>query len=354
MTNVISLSVPHRRQSFGERAGPMSAIFAQKRRMSEDVFWLKENAEFLNIVECTGTGIPADALENWTPFYEELSRRLSFFPQYYRFLLSIALDLEDLGMPGNAAETACRWAERKGLAEAELSDLQRGEARRLLARRGANTRAADSGLDDRLRAFVSRAGTFSLPNKKAAYELTHIVFYLSEYGRRDPQLPEEAMISLEYAGVLAMLEQNMDLLAEVCIALRYAGKTPSLTWESRVIRGLRFFDVDSDDTGSVADDYHEYLVSSWSASVSGDRGMSSGLVAERTTFRRSQAFLAAPLRNLSSALYDLDQARSGDWNCMRPWVFDLMDDEQQAVLAEAESSSPHFESFFEGFARAHA
>ena len=354
MTNVISLRVPHRRQSFGERAGPLSAIFAHKRRMSDDVFWLKENAEFLNIVECTGTGIPDTALENWAPFYDELSRRLSFFPQYYRFLLSITLDLEDLGMPGSAGAEACKWAERKGLAEAELSDLQRGEARRLLARRGANTRAADSGLDDRLRAFVSRAGTFSLPNKKAAYELTHIVFYLSEYGRRDPQLPEEALISLEYAGVLAMLEQNMDLLAEVCIALRYAGKTPSATWETRVIRGLRSFAINGDDTGSVADDYHEFLVSSWAAAVSGDRGMSQGLVPERITFQRSQAFLSAPLRSLSSALYDLDQARSGDWNCMRPWVFDLMDDEQQAVLAEAESSSPHFESFFEGFARAHA
>ncbi|MEO9515503.1 MAG: hypothetical protein ABJG55_07205 [Paracoccaceae bacterium] len=354
MTNIVSLRVPHRRHSFGERAGQLSAIFAQKRRLPDDVFWLKENAEFLNIVECTGIGLPEFALENWAPFYDELSRRLSFFPQYYRFFVSITLDLEDLGMPGNAGEEACNRAERKGLAEAELSDLQRGEARRLLARRGANTQAADSGLDDRLRAFVSRAGTFALPNKKAAYELTHIVFYLSEYGRRDPQLPQAALISLEYAGVLAMLEQNMDLLAEVCIALRYAGKAPSATWESRVIRGLRCFEIDSHDTGPATDDYHEYLVSSWSAAVSGDRAISQGLIPGHTTFRRNQAFLSAPLRSLSSALYDLDHARSGDWNCMRPWVFDLMDDEQQAVLAEAESSSPHFESFFEGFARAHA
>ncbi len=354
MTNVISLSVPHRRQGFAERSGSLAAIFSKMRRLPDDVFWLKENAEFLNITECTGTGVPAPALENWSAFYADLDRRLNFFPQYYRFLLSITLDLEDLGLEGDAGERACAWVSRKGLAEAELSDLQRGEARRLLSRRGASTLAADAGLDDRLRAFVSRAGTFSLPNKKAAYELTHIVFYLSEYGRRDPQLPEHALISLEYAGVLAMLEQNMDLLAEVCIALRYAGLTPSLAWESRVIRGLRYFEVDSDEDAPMADDYHEYLVSSWAASVAGDSGVSMGVRPERCVFRRTSETLSAPLRSLSSALYELDQARSGDWHRMRPWVYDLMDDEQQAILAEAETSTPHFESFFEGFARAHS
>ena len=277
---------------------------------------------------------------------------LVFFPQYYRFLLSIALDLEDLGMPGDVGEVACAWAAKEGLAEAELSDLQRGEARRLLARRG-HGEAKDAGLDDRLRAFVSRAGTFSLPNKKAAYELTHIVFYLSEYGRRDPMLPESAIVSLEYAGMLAMLEQNMDLLAEVCIALRYAGQVPNPGWEGRILRNLRYFAL-GEREGSVVDDYHEYMVSCWAALAAGEAGTSQQVSAETGLFRRTSDVTKAPLLPLSSALYALDRARSGNWIQMRGWVYDQMDAEQQAILAEVEASSPYFESFFEGFARAQA
>ena len=79
------------------------------------------------------------------------------------------------------------------------------------------------GLNDRLRGFARRSITFALPNKKAAYELTHIVFYLSEYGRRDPEVGQAFIDSLHFAGTLAFLELNLDLLAEICIALRFAG-----------------------------------------------------------------------------------------------------------------------------------
>jgi hypothetical protein len=89
----------------------------------------------------------------------------------------------------------------------------------------------DAGLNDRLLHFINCAETFALPNKKAAYELTHIVFYLSEYGRRDPHLDNRAIQSLNFVGILAYLDQNADLLAEVCIALRYAGQAPSKIWE---------------------------------------------------------------------------------------------------------------------------
>ena len=84
------------------------------------------------------------------------------------------------------------WVATQGLAEVELSGFQRGEAFRLLSRRGKKI-PIDTGLDDRLRQFINRSATLALPNKKAAYELTHIVFYLSEYGRRDPKLDAGAI-----------------------------------------------------------------------------------------------------------------------------------------------------------------
>lgn len=351
MSNVIALRVPHRRQRLSDRTTALASLFAQHRRGPEDVFWLKENAEFLNICECTGLGVSADALENWRVFYEELPRRLAFFPQYYRFFLSIALDLEALGVSGNAADEACRFVVAEDLSNTEFSDLQRAEARRLLARRGYDTAAADPGLDGRLHGFMDRTATFSLPNKKAAYELTHIVFYLSEYGRRDPGLSRAALRSLEYAGTMAMLEQNMDLLAEICVALRYAGQEPSAVWEDCVLRGLSEFGLEQ--TGSTGgDDYHEYLVSSWCAAQAGSDGSSAAVDAVPTRFDRTVQ--EGPLRMMSSALLDLDRLRSGDWHKMRPMLYDCVDPKGRAVLDAAERATPYFDQFFEGFARARA
>ena len=120
--------------------------------------------------------------------------RIAFFPQYYRFLTSIALDLEALGQKGEVGEHLCAFVQRQGLPEAELSDLQRAEAMRLLARKGFETEGA-ADLRARLHRFMDQSTAFAIPNRKAAYELTHIVFYLSEYGRRDPELSEKTLQS---------------------------------------------------------------------------------------------------------------------------------------------------------------
>lgn len=192
MTNLISLSVPQRRQTFSQNADALIDVFTNHPRTSEDVFWLKENGELLNILECSGTPVKEESLAVYQQFYQQLPATIAFFAQYYRFYLSICLDLEDLGLKGNLGEQMGEWVATQGLAEVELSDFQRGEAFRLLSRRGKKI-PIDTGLDDRLRQFLNRSATFALPNKKAAYELTHIVFYLSEYGRRDPKLDAGAI-----------------------------------------------------------------------------------------------------------------------------------------------------------------
>lgn len=350
MSNVVALSIPHRRQRLSERAGALTRLFARGRRAQDDVFWLKENAEHLNILECTHQQVgPAD-LGIYADFYEGLPERLAFFPQYYRFLLSIALDLEALGLGEDLGEGLCAWVAREGLPEAEFSDLQRAEARRLLARRGVVTSAADPGLDDRLRAFASRGPTFSLPNKKAAYELTHIVFYLSEYGRRSPDLPSEVIASLDYAGLLAFLDRDLDLLAEICIAMRYCGVTPSAIWESHVLDGLRHAGFAPAGPGAIEDDYHEYLVSGWLAAVSGDAGIGAAVPEESRCIRRVQT-PPGPLRRLSVGLYGLADRRCGDWEVMRNDIEAFCDEDDLHLLRSAEASSPRFSAFFEIFAR---
>lgn len=350
MSNVIKLNVPSQRQSHSARRSALIASFATHRRFGDDVFWLKENAELLNILECTGARLETDALAPHEGFYAQVEKRLGFFPQYYRFLLSICLDIEDLGMQGSKAETLCHWVAREGLADAELSDLQRAEARRLMQRRGIDPLPDDTGLINRLHNFIDRSETFAMPNKKAAYELTHIVFYLSEYGRRDPQLSPAAITSLEFAGILAYLDQNADLLAEICVALRYAGVEPSDIWEGWLEREVHRFDVAMGAHVSTSDEYHDYFVCNWLMAVAGRDAFVKEASFDRMAFYRVDP-IGGPLREMSQCMFQLEDQRSGDWQLMRPHVEDSLSETGYEILSEAQASSDKFDAFFAGFAR---
>lgn len=351
MTNVIHLTPPSRINPQEARLGALLSNFAEHRRHGDDVFWLKENAEILNILECTGTQPGEAALEAYAEFYQTVEKRLRFFPQYYRFFLSITLDLEDLGMVGDQGERLVAWAQDQDLPRAELSDLQRMEAVRLMARRDRAPKGCDPTLEDRARYFMGRSDTFALPNKKAAYELTHLVFYLSEYGRCDPNLDADAKRSLHFAGLLAFIEQNADLLSEICIAMHYAGDIPPGLWTDWLKRETALFTV-SDGMGlSVQDDYHEFLVCNWHQALVGDAAFAKGFVDDRMRFDRNVA-RATPMREMSEAMFSLDDARSGDWISMRLYMEDRLSPEAMRVLDQAETSSQHFEAFFHGFARA--
>ncbi|WP_299498993.1 hypothetical protein [uncultured Roseobacter sp.] len=347
MSNVVSLDLP-RRKSLPERQALLLQNFACHRRSSDDVFWLKENAEILNILATGGAQLAGAALEPYTQVYNGLEERLRFFPQYYRFLLSICLDLEDLGLGKDTGTALCHWASQAGVAEAELSDLQRAEARRLLSRRGIEHE--DRGLTERLHRFVNRSDTFALPNKKAAYELTHIVFYLSEYGAKNPHLEEAALASLEFAGLLAYLDQDVDLLAEICVAMRFAGHFPSVIWEDWIAREMGGFVLRANGAGPT-DAYHEYLVTSWWAGFADHSSFpgtpsDAGLHVDRHVSRRG------PLRAMSEYMFHLGPARSGDWERMRQGLTDAVGDDGVEILFGAEQSSDRFGAFFEGFARA--
>ncbi|WP_375691200.1 DUF6902 family protein [Pseudooceanicola sp. LIPI14-2-Ac024] len=350
MTNVVHLTFPSRARSRGDRLAALTASFAAERRQDDDVFWLKENAELLNILECTGAAPGPDALETHAAFYERVEKRIAFFPQYYRFLLSITLDLEDLGMPGSKGERLTRWAAAQGLAEAELSDLQRAEARRLMARRG--VAVADDGLTERLLAFISRPETFAMPNKKAAYELTHTIFYLTEYGRRRFAFGAQVERSLTYAGTLAFLDRNADLLAEICVAMRQAGMRPPARWDDWIAEHTAdFFLADTELAEPERDDYHEFLVCNWARAAAGATPFAAPQPIGRVSFHARRT-AAAPLRQMSQLMLDLDDARSGDWALMRPTVANALDAEGYGILQEAEAACSDFDGFFAGFARA--
>lgn len=350
MTNIIRLNTPFRQHSTAARQAALLTTFAQHRRFGDDVFWLKENAEALNVLECTDAELDAEALSVHGAFYEDIEKRMGFFPQYYRFLLSICLDLEDLGVPGGKGARLANWVATQDLVEAEISDLQRAEARRLCLRRGVDPLRGDVGLDDRLRLFAGRSNTFAMPNKKAAYELTHIVFYLSEYGRHDPKLDEAFIESLNFAGTLAFLDLNVDLLSEICIALRFAGQKPSDIWENWLVSQAQGFVVQEDPDGPVQDDYHQYLMVNWFMKVADKGGFAANIPAGRVTFHQPRP-AALPLHELSECVYEMGDARSDDWQAMRGAVSDRLSEEAHTVLTAAEAANDRFDAFFAGFAR---
>ncbi|MEM8774533.1 MAG: hypothetical protein AAGF53_05835 [Pseudomonadota bacterium] len=349
MGYVIPLNIPFRQPTQTHRLEALMQRFASERRKPDDVFWLKENAELLNILHSLEKTVAPDTLDPLTSLYDALDTRLGFFPQYYRFFLSICLDLEDLGLDGGRAEHAVDWVISEGLVEAELSDLQRAEARRLCQRRGRDPISGDTGLDDRLRAFTARRETFALPNKKAAYELTHIVFYLSQYGHKAPRLPEACIDSLHFAGTLAFLELNIDLLAEICIALRFAGHTPPAIWEDWLHEQKSTFRLKPNSLAWIGDDYHPYFMVNWFADLAEGDGFKE-TIPEGPLYFSAPKNERVPLREISECMYRMDGARLPNWPAMRRVLDGLLSVEAREMVAAAETAID-FDAFFAGFSR---
>lgn len=346
MNNVIALRP--RVPDISSRLVALSTVFADRRRARGDVFWLKENAEWLGLIR--GFQAPPDpaVIAPYEAYFQNIPEQLRFFPQYYRFFLSLYLDLEDLGLAGDG-DALCAWVAERHLAGAELSDLQRGETERLLARRGHG--CADPELESRLHAFTNRSETFALPNMKAAYELTHIIFYLSDYGRVDPRLGDAAKVSLDYAGIVAYLDQNADLLAEICIAQRFARMAPPPLWEAFVCATHTRCQLSDRPDMAGADGYHCFLVTGQLMEMARTGAFQHAVPPVGQVAVSRPATGPGALRDLSEGLYGMGLRRGTGWDRMRGAVMQGLSDMARGVVEGAEKSTPQFGSFFESFAR---
>jgi hypothetical protein len=85
MSNIISFPQRIRPLEEAGRIGILIDCFCNRRRTTEDVFWLKENAELLNLLETSTVTLNTSDLTHYQNFYDSLEHRLCFFPQYYRF-----------------------------------------------------------------------------------------------------------------------------------------------------------------------------------------------------------------------------------------------------------------------------
>lgn len=322
------------------------------RRTAEDVHWLKENAELLRILICTNTPVSDQARSLYESFYRNAPSRMRFFPQYYRLILSLVRDLASVGYPEHIKIELQGFVRQRGFARGELSDLQRLEALYLLDE-SADAVERDIDLVRRVRSFAENAAFFAVPNRKAAFELTHLVFYLGGYGEHKPDWFTRLTPSLHNAGLIALLDRDIDLLAEVIVALSYCGEEPPLYWQQTVeSAGRRIECVPVASARLDQDVYHEVLTAGWAGAECGgvfrSPEMSEGdALFVRTAPTRSNS----PLRELSIALWREGDSRSGNWiDFMQRGVMQLSDASRSALHA-AHCSSEAFPAFFSHFAR---
>lgn len=330
------------------------SVFSDVRRDQLDPYWLKENAELLQILAATGLGrdLLPEIRTCYASFVDKMCESIGFFPQYYRLYLSIALDLRDLGVEGVPVDALARYIISNNLPVGELADLHRSEVRLLLKRAGVDY-ASDPDLDRRLMHFARNSHTFCLPNRYAAYSLTHIVFHNTDYGRcsvvRDPDL----RLSLVYAGMVAWLEDNRDLLAEIVLALHLMGEESPQEWRASVCgdaETLSFSNGGSEAT-PLNDDYHQYFVTNWAAAALGKKAFVSVPLPDNARLLHMTPADNVGLRALSVSLMQMGDARLPDWGPMRWRMWQKLCTQSRARLEMLESM-PEFESFFMKFARA--
>lgn len=251
--------------------------FASKRSEGLGISFLKENGELLSIALSSGLSIDDNSLALYDELYGKIDKLCELYPPFFRFFLAITLDLEDLGMQGNKGEKLIDFVLRNDLYNYETSDTRRMEIINLLERRG-RTPSYDIDPKDqiisRIMTFMERPERFIKFNRPLFYDLTHLVFYVTNFGTHSIPHSEKVFESLNHIGMLAYLDDDEDLLSEVCLCFIFLGQKAPKIWVEACRRGLDMIDIQFpigpiNKSEISGDDYHIYLVTSWLQAVSG-------------------------------------------------------------------------------------
>lgn len=245
--------------------------FAVKRNNRLSFAYLKENGELLSIAVSSGLLLEPAALEHYRNFYDNALETCKFFPQFFRFIFRMVMDLEDLGYPGNTGEKICDYVTSQSYLDFETSDTRRMEILILLARRrpdGVVERKYREQIIENVDKFISNPDHFVKFNKPLFYELTHLIFFLTNYGENKVPLKNSPHECLANVGILALLDNDVDLLAEVCICFKFLGEKPPAFWEQYVEDSLGEVTITFDTSvasamNSATDEYHAYFMVNW-------------------------------------------------------------------------------------------
>ena len=271
--------------------------FAQKRNKDLNFSFLKENGELLMIAQSSGLQVEPRSLELYREFYDNILTLCDLYPAFFRFFLAIILDLEALGLEGNMGEALSDYVIKHNLYEHDTSDTRRWEIINLLARTNRipnykfDTREA---LENRARGFFQNPDRFIKFNRPLCYDLTHIIFFWTDYGRNKVEATPELVKSLMNIGLLAFLDDDFDLLSEVCLCYIFLGKPIPAIWQNACEEGLETIQIkyltEKDIyAGTASDDYHIYFVINWLLQMSGKTGFNCSIESAVPIFKKKDA-----------------------------------------------------------------
>lgn len=320
--------------------------FAHKRNAELSFSYLKENGELLSIAASSGLKLEPAALEFYRGFYETAFETCQFFPQYFRFILGIVLDLEQLGFKGDMGQKICNYIFSQGYFDYETSDTRRLEILTLLERRLPRTTIGSERYQDlftKIDAFISHPNHFIKFNKPLFYELTHHIFFLTDYGRRSLKLKNSPIECLTNIGILALLDDDTDLLAEICICFHFLGETPPAYWETYVESALNNIQITFNTPQHIlmnapTDQYHTYLVNNWLMAVRNKPSFCANLSQGTPRFSfpvKNRSVLSLLSESLYATLLTKTKTQS---ECLGMLL--NLSDAHQSVLINALSSTP--------------
>ena len=145
---------------------------------------------------------------------------------------------------------------------------------RRLGFESAQIRQCEKSVIENIEKFTSDPKRFMYLNKPFFYELTHIIFFLTDFGSTKISFNTDLVSCLKYAGTLCHLDEDYDLLAEICISLRYLSAPVPLHWEDDVLAYADKIKVTygtnlKSALNAAVDDYHIYFVCNWLADIKG-------------------------------------------------------------------------------------
>ncbi|NNC37675.1 MAG: hypothetical protein EX271_05370 [Acidimicrobiales bacterium] len=327
--------------------------FAQTRHQGLSFPFLKENGELLSISAKSGLAFSPASLDLYRDLYNNALNLCEIYPQFFRFFLGITLDLETLGMQGNMGDNLVKYVLDRDLYSQETSDTRRLEIINMLAMKGKEPNYHSDPKDalvNRVRTFFSNPNQFVKFNKPLFYELTHIVFFLTDFGKRDFEDCEALIKTLTNVGLIAFLDDDTDLLSEVCLCFSYL-KTPAPEiWKSKCANSIatikiRFVDADNSQALPPVDEYHAYIVINWLIQSIGGNAFAQEFKNGVPIFEKTDQ-QDSPLAVLSHKLHDTKLSFNGASNSEIFVANTFMNEGQINHTRTAISSVPTGPAFF--------
>jgi len=253
--------------------------FATLRHDGLSLPFLKENGELLSIAASSDIRIKSEILKLYCEFYDKIDKLCELYPPFFRFFMAITLDLEDLGMSGEKGKILSDFIIKNDVYTHETSDTRRVEILNLLDRAGRSPKfGSDSraALEKRINGFMGQPDRFVKFNRPLFYDFTHLIFFGTNYGQHKMSFTPSVFDSLNNIGMLAYLDDDMDLLSEVCLCFVFLGHTAPAIWVGACRQGLKDIKITFKTPGQIhapthADDYHIYFVINWLMANIGER-----------------------------------------------------------------------------------